>query len=70
MTNILYIFEDRASSTGGGDDPQVVYSGDKPNRVICLFAGEEILYFTDDREAHAVMQARPIERVRLLPVID
>lgn len=70
MKNTLYIHSNRASSHGRDDCPMIKYSGDKPNRVICLHTSDEILYFTDEREAHAVMQAQPFRKVRMLPVID
>ena len=70
MKGTLYIHTDRASSDGHNGTPSVEYAGGKPDRVICLHVYGDVLYFTDDRDAHDAMQAMPVERVRLLPVID
>jgi len=70
MKGRLFIHGDRASPNGGRDLPSITYTGARPAKVICVTTREETRYFTDERDAHRLMQAGPVRKLRILPVLD
>lgn len=68
MDKSLFIKEGKVSHDGSEGDVELPFYGDRPTKVICVTINSTKYYFTDEREAHDVIQASKVESVYFLLV--